>query len=292
MAIDLKNSDIFFAEVRKTIFGGTMSQAQVDGINWIFAAFEKYEFVEDQEERAYILATAFWESGRTMQPVEEGFYLGSKAENFRRKLRYFPYYGRGYVQLTWDYNYKKLGALLGVDLYHHPELALDPEIAAGVLIVGMMRGLFAPAAGPLSKYLATAEKWIEARHTVNGKDRDTEIAAIAIKFDAAMEKAEGKIHVHVQVDPAVPTQVQPAPTSSTTTHSMPTQPVETTKPASTVLDHPAMAPTAVGGVGAVAAGIAASQSGLSWGWIIGIIIVAGVIGTLVVAYNKSQTKGK
>src|SRR5690348_7934054 len=56
---------------------------------------------------AYILATAFWESAQTMHPVREAYWL---SEDWRRKnLRYYPWYGRGLIQTTWEANYKKMG---------------------------------------------------------------------------------------------------------------------------------------------------------------------------------------
>ncbi len=54
---------------------------------------------------AYALATACHETAYTMQPVREAFWL---SENWRRThLRYYPFYGRGYVQLTWKANYER-----------------------------------------------------------------------------------------------------------------------------------------------------------------------------------------
>ncbi len=42
------------------------------------------------------------------------------------------YAGRGYIQLTHDYNYRAAGDALGLDLIGNPDLALDPTIAAQV----------------------------------------------------------------------------------------------------------------------------------------------------------------
>lgn len=54
---------------------------------------------------AYVLATVEWETAKTFKPVREAFWL---SEAWRKKnLRYYPFYGRGYVQLTWEKNYKK-----------------------------------------------------------------------------------------------------------------------------------------------------------------------------------------
>ncbi|MGR9074141.1 MAG: peptidoglycan-binding protein, partial [Gammaproteobacteria bacterium] len=54
---------------------------------------------------SYVLATTQWETAQTFRPVKEAYWL---SEDWRKNnLRYFPYYGRGYVQLTWEKNYEK-----------------------------------------------------------------------------------------------------------------------------------------------------------------------------------------
>jgi predicted chitinase len=44
------------------------------------------------------------------------------------------YKGRGYIQLTGRYNYKRAGEALGLPLEKHPEMVEDPEVAANVAI--------------------------------------------------------------------------------------------------------------------------------------------------------------
>lgn len=81
--------------------------------------------------QAAVAATVAIETASTFEPVREAFWL---SEEWRRNnLRYYPYYGRGYVQLTWDYNYRLYGERIGVDLLGNPDAALDPHISARVL---------------------------------------------------------------------------------------------------------------------------------------------------------------
>lgn len=56
------------------------------------------------------------------------------------------YKGRGYIQITGRYNYKKFGDIVGHDLVNNPELASDPNIAAQVALAYWKdRGISGPA---------------------------------------------------------------------------------------------------------------------------------------------------
>jgi len=134
---------------------------------------------------AYVLATVEWETARRFRPVKEAFWL---SESWRRRhLRYFPYYGRGYVQLTWRENYEKYTARLkerfperaeGIDLVADPDLAMVPEYALFILVDGFRTGAF--TGKKLTDYV-NAEKtdFINARRCINALDRAEEIAALA-----------------------------------------------------------------------------------------------------------------
>jgi peptidoglycan hydrolase-like protein with peptidoglycan-binding domain len=130
---------------------------------------------------AYVLATTQHETNDTFQPVREAYYLGSGADAYRRKLKYYPYYGRGYVQLTWDRNYQAYAALLEKDLVGSPDLALEPENALFVLVHGFKVGTFTGRA--ITRYInASATEFVNARRCINGTDRAEEIAALATEF--------------------------------------------------------------------------------------------------------------
>lgn len=130
---------------------------------------------------AYVLATALWETNRTMLPVEEAYYLGARAEAYRQRLRYYPWHGRGFVQLTWERNYIRAGQELGVDLISDPDRAMVPEIAAKVLVIGSREGWF--TGRRLSHYIVTgAVDFVGARRIINGTDQAAAIAAIADEY--------------------------------------------------------------------------------------------------------------
>ena len=97
--------------------------------------------VTDKRQIAYILATAQHETGNFRAPEED--FGRSQA----RKLGYRggeDFYGRGYVHLTHKDNYEKMDRLLGLngELVRNPNKAMEPEIAAKVLVLGMRDGLF------------------------------------------------------------------------------------------------------------------------------------------------------
>lgn len=132
------------------------------------------------EQIAYVLATVKWETAHTFRPVREAFW---KDEEWRRRnlSRYYPYYGRGYVQLTWEDNYRKYGEILGIDLVNNPDLALMPETALFILVHGFKTGAF--TGKKIMDYINAGEAdFINARRCINALNKAEEIAAIAEKF--------------------------------------------------------------------------------------------------------------
>jgi hypothetical protein len=192
MSIDRK---FFFNGIRQTPFDGKLTSGQVSGTSAILDEWDRRKLT-DLRWLAYMLATTKWETDHTMQPIQEGggpAYLKSK--------KYYPWYGRGYVQLTWDYNYKKMTQLLKAadfrssatrgsypDLVANAELALVPDIAAFVMFEGMLKGVF--TGKKLADYFNDAKTdWLNARRIINGTDRAAEIAAIAKAFFADLTLA-------------------------------------------------------------------------------------------------------
>jgi hypothetical protein len=52
------------------------------------------------------------------------------------------FYGRGYSQLTWNYNYQKFSILLKTDYFNNPDLVLTPLENARIIAYGMKNGTF------------------------------------------------------------------------------------------------------------------------------------------------------
>lgn len=191
------NRPTFFTHIRREPFSGRMTQAQVDGVN---ALLDAWNDSLDVRWLAYILATAFHETGARMQPVREGFKTTdaqARAYVSRHGYKYAEpdpvtghvYYGRGHVQLTWAKNYRAMGETLGLDLYHNPDLALDRTISARILMAGMTNGLFTGKS--LADYFSTRkDDPVGARRIVNGTDRAALIAGYHHAFLAAIRAAK------------------------------------------------------------------------------------------------------
>jgi hypothetical protein len=183
-----------FFEAVRPMFGGSLSQAQVDGFKIIFEAWRKVGSGNERD-LAYILATAYHETARTMQPVRETLATTDAKAKERLtkawksgklpwvKSDYWSggWFGRGYVQLTHRANYVKASEKLGIDLVSDPSKAMIPEVSALILVRGMQEGWFT------GMKLADAADFREARRVVNGTDCASQIAQYADAFLSALD---------------------------------------------------------------------------------------------------------
>jgi len=188
----------FFAAVRKSPFNGRLSVKQVEGMEAILNAAPADVA---SAELAYVLATAFLETDRTMQPIKEygGYHYFMRMYDKTGDRPHVAedlgnteigdgalFAGRGYVQLTGRRNYEHAGDKLGVDLVGNPDYAMIPETAAAILWTGMIEGWF--TGKKLSDYFTVGRSdFVNARRIINGTDRAPLIAAYAHAFIAAIE---------------------------------------------------------------------------------------------------------
>lgn len=145
--------------------------------------------VSDKGKIAYILATAEHEShlGNLMTEIgDEGYFIRSydppgrvaQALGNTKQGDGPRYRGRGFVQITGRRNYTDWANRLGIDLVSQPEMATLPQIAAKVLVIGMIKGTFTGFA--LGEFVAgNTRDFVNARQVVNGHDRAEHIAEIA-----------------------------------------------------------------------------------------------------------------
>ena len=193
------NRTTFFAMVRQAPFGGKLMTAQIDGMNFLLNAWEASPYT-DLRWLAYMLATVFWETSRSMQPIREA-NGSSDAQTIARldaawkagrmpqvKAPYWRdgWFGRGYVQITHRDAYAAMTKLIGVDLVANPDKALDPDIAAKIMFEGMLRGV-SKRGDFTGKSLEdffnnTTEDPENARMVINGHDKAKLIAGFYKNF--------------------------------------------------------------------------------------------------------------
>jgi len=187
--------DKFFPAVRKSLFGGSLRQSQVDGMNTLLDVWERH-FAEPNPRDgtrwlAYCLATVFHETAQTMEPIEE--YGKGKGMKYGQPAgpHGHVYYGRGHVQLTWEENYLKAERHLKdrysieAKLHQEPHRMLEHELSALVLYDGMIHGWFTGVGLP-AYFNSTTEDAYNARRIVNGVDRAELIAGYYQKFKNAL----------------------------------------------------------------------------------------------------------
>lgn len=154
---------------------------------------------------AYMLATAKLETGHTFDPINEygtdSYFeelydpILGKDENRRKMAKDnenktqgdgVKYHGRGFVQLTWKRNYRKMKEKLDVDLINNPEKALEHEVAMKIMIYGMEKGSF--TGKKLSDYINESKTdYLNARRIINGTDRASDIKDYADKIEKCLK---------------------------------------------------------------------------------------------------------
>jgi putative chitinase len=159
---------------------------------------------------AYCLATAYHETAHTMQPIKEAggaaYYTrmydiqGNRPDVARTLGNLYPgdgakYAGRGYVQLTGRTNYAKASNELGLGdaLITTPDRAMEDQIAAKVMRLGMVEGWFTGKG--LDSFLSddragNLDQFINCRRIINGYDRAPMIAGYAMEFQLALQMGE------------------------------------------------------------------------------------------------------
>jgi predicted chitinase len=208
----LGDSGKFFDAIRPLF--GSLDQSQVDGCQALLQAFGAARWPLSWA--AYGLATAFHETNKTMQPVEEAYWLTDSAAAAYFFKMYDPqgqrpdvakrlgntqpgdgakYCGRGFVQLTGRRNYSDMAEHTGADLVNHPELALKPDVAAKIMVWGMESGSFTKH--KLADHLpitgqAGFDAYSEARRIINGTDKASVIAKEAQQFETALLAGDWK----------------------------------------------------------------------------------------------------
>ena len=201
----------FFKQFRKKFYPIKEKEKYlIDRYERLFNYWDTQPQLTDLRWLAYILATTYHETGRSIKAVRECFGKTDQASIncvtrlYRRgriKRNYAKidkktgksYFGRGHVQLTWAFNYKRMGKELGMkdQVYVNPDLALHPDTSVAIMSEGMIKGLF--TGKRLSQYFnARTTNWGGARRIINGMDKYKLIGGYGRKFHATLRVIPGK----------------------------------------------------------------------------------------------------
>lgn len=290
----------FFTGFRQRI-DATIEQEQVDGLEFLLARFEADSYAIPQI--AYFLATAFHETAGSFQPVEEGYYLGKKAKAFQKTLRYYPYFGRGYVQLTHKSNSEKatrelrrqLPELVAdfeestgktFDLVKNPEQALNPLIAYACLTLGMTQGWYGRKLGDF----ITSKKtdYVQARRSVNVMDKAGLIAGYATSFEKILRLSAASLPA--TADQPTAENLAPSPTPEQQTEPVvDSTPIKTVTMAMPTLKRAWQWLGSLSGFGFLGTTYAALNGMPTWAvLLIGLLAGAALVGLVVVVINHKN----
>lgn len=174
---------------------GPLPPERREGLATLLRAIAADAAVTDLRWAAYMLATVKHECADHWLPIEEfgkgARYPYGKAVTVRdpatgRTYRNV-YYGRGYVQLTWEGNYRNMGRGIGLGtaLWLHPERALEPGVAYALMSLGMRKGMFTGKGLP--DYIAGDRcDYVNARRIINGTDAAERIAGYAVRLEGLL----------------------------------------------------------------------------------------------------------
>lgn len=238
------NKSKFFEEVKKSLFGGKLTQTQVNGLEAIIDEWNR-QGGGQREQLAYVLATPYHEVGRAYKPIRENLNYKSAAQirkvwpsRFKtdadaspfvgnaKKLAIKVYGGRlgnkpapssdgydfrggGWEQRTGRVNFERIG------IADNPNKILEPSFAAKSIVVGMRSGEY--TGKKLSDFINNAKTDYGMARTIINADRTrktstgtigSDIAGYAAKFDAAL-KAAGYSSVVPVTKPEIPPILKP-----------------------------------------------------------------------------------
>lgn len=235
----------FYAALRTRssgVFGTSLSQSQVANLEAILDEIQSAGLPLRQA--ACVLAVPYHEVGSSLTPKTENLTY-STAERIRQVWpKRFPrlgdalpyvrnpqalankvyagrmgnvrvndgwtYRGRGYPQTTGRENYERFGKLLGLDLLGNPDLALQPDISARILILGMKDGLFTGL--KLSNFISGDKADYRGARAIINPDVEANgdaVAGYARSFEVAL-RAANYLGVAPQPRPRIP-EPKPAP---------------------------------------------------------------------------------
>lgn len=194
------NKDLFFEK-----YPYQLTSSKKEAIIYLLDKFDESDKFTRISEMAYFLATAKLETADSFLPVVEGYYMSGnrkqKLYNYYQKNNphalktIFPnglsdptYEGRGYVQITHNFNYQKhqdyILEKFGVDIVSNPdEILNNKDIAFEICQTGMFVRELSFTGKVMGDYFNDdGHDFLHARKIINGMNAASEIAGYAEKF--------------------------------------------------------------------------------------------------------------
>lgn len=211
----------FYSEAKKKFIFRKFREyreGQFIGSDQILQFWNENLHLKDRRWLAYILATTFHETAATMRPIPEHGKGRKHSYGKPHKKTGQRYYGRGYVQLTWYYNYLRADRELKLNnaLVLNPALALEYPIAKKVLYRGLIKGWFGGDKHCLPRYFRSNVRgdWKNARRMVNVQDKWELIKREALAFVDVIKKSEVSLDTELPVDPHSNNTIEQKPDNS------------------------------------------------------------------------------
>lgn len=200
------NRSRFFADF--TTRTGLSLAPRRDALERLLTALERDPNLRLLREAAYLLATIRWETMHTFRPIREKRINREKYPRAAANQdRYWNtgYYGRGYVQITWQDNYRKAGVgltgsrfringasvLIDAETFvENPDWVLNPAASYSIAAAGMYHGWF--TGKKLRDYIGNnppRTDYVNARRIINGLDHAQDIAQYAMQFELLLRAA-------------------------------------------------------------------------------------------------------
>lgn len=191
-----------------------LTSADKAGLEYILKTGKDDNDIRRITEFAYMLATTKHETAHTFRPIAEygkgkGLKYGAEITVThtdaakKTTTQKNVYYGRGYVQLTWGYNYQRIDEKLGNgnypnkrktkasdynsgftlskptdSIYLYPDKALNKENAYITMVYGMQKGIF--TGRKIDSYINDLKTdYVNSRRVINGTDKANAIARYA-----------------------------------------------------------------------------------------------------------------
>lgn len=181
------NRKTFFAEYKTNLDPNrSLDSKEISAIDEFIDYVDANIAKMQMNQWAYFFATVFHETNATFLPVREAYWI---SEDWRKKnLRYYPYYGRGFVQITWLKNYQYYSKTMGEDFVKFPDLMMVAKYSFRSSLDGFMNGTF--TGKKISDYVNKDKTdYVGARRVINGTDKAQLIAKYAQLFEAVLRKS-------------------------------------------------------------------------------------------------------